>query len=260
VKKRHGGVYRITAPNGDFYIGSSAYVVRRIGHHLSAMKRGKSSKRLQAAADKFGAESLIFEVLYCATDSKDLWSVEQHFIDELRPTLNVSAKAKLAIHDEAVLAKSKATTATSARHREARAKNQTLAARGISKSIVCLETGVVYQSSYEAARAVGVTHKDSMATAANKGWRCGGFYWAWAGSGITLQDRINAAQAAEDARRAKSAENMTATTRRPVVRASDGQVFYSIAEAARQCGCHHTAIHRAANNGGIANGTRWAYA
>lgn len=260
MKKRYGGVYRITAPNGEFYIGSSNYIARRWIHHVGAMRNGKhGSRKLQAVADTYGVDSLVIEVLYCAIADDALWQVEQQYIDDLRPTLNTAKRAKTAMHDATTRELAKAAIAVSPSHAVARLANQKLASKGISRAIVRLEDGAVFESSYEAARACGVGHKDSMATAANKGWRCGGYYWAWLASGITLADRLDAAAKAEDARKAASAASMIAARRRGVRRELDGQEFYSIAEAARQVGCHHTAIHRAASTGGKANGSRWAY-
>lgn len=258
---RVGGVYRIVAPDGRFYIGSSAYIKQRWSHHRGAMRAGKhGARKLQAVADEFGVDALQFEVIVCAIDKAALPDLEQAFIDELKPSLNTLRQARTAMHDEQTRAKASATARVSERHIAARTENQRKAAAGISRRIVRLTDGVVFASSYEAARACDMHHKDSMAAAANKGWRCAGHYWAWEGSGVTLQDREIAAAAAEQLRRLRSAARMTETTRRPVVRAVDGSVFPSIAEAARQCKCHHTAIQRAVTTGMRANGSHWTYA
>lgn len=258
---RIGGVYRIVAPDGRFYIGSSRYVKQRWTHHRGALRNGKhGSRKLQGVADTFGIEALSFELLACCLDVDALPDLEQMFLDELQPPLNTFRKARVGMHDHATREKAKRGISTSLKHSQARQANQALAAKGVSREIVRLTDGVVFASSYEAARQCGVSHVDSMAAAANKGWRCGGHYWAWAGSGVSLADREQAAAEREKQRRANSAKGMTETTRRPVRRESDGAEFPSIAEAARQCNCHHTGIQRAVQTGMRANGSRWSYA
>jgi len=70
------GVYRITNKlDGKIYIGSASYLENRINVHKCRLrKHNHHNKHLQAAWDKYGAESFQFDVLeYCSIDQlKDI--------------------------------------------------------------------------------------------------------------------------------------------------------------------------------------------
>lgn len=82
------GVYSITSPSGNLYIGSATDFARRFSGHKGALRRGNHhSKALQAAANKYGIENLKFaKVLIC--EKKDLLMYEQIAIDALGPAYN----------------------------------------------------------------------------------------------------------------------------------------------------------------------------
>lgn len=75
------GIYSITAPSGKRYIGSAKDIKRRWLAHLSALRGHRHQNgALQRAADKYGVEALVFEVLeHCAPDV--LFKREQFFMD-----------------------------------------------------------------------------------------------------------------------------------------------------------------------------------
>jgi group I intron endonuclease len=87
------GVYKITSPCGGVYIGSSSNLRSRFVAHKSAIRCGRQKNSgLKNAAEKYGIDALVFEVLViCAP--KDLLMYEQIFMDELKPSFNVAKKA-----------------------------------------------------------------------------------------------------------------------------------------------------------------------
>lgn len=85
------GVYRITAPSGNCYIGSSVNMRVRVRAHKYQLKAGiHTNKVLQAAYDKYNGELIAVSICECSSDTKSLAVVEQRFIDELNPEYNLA--------------------------------------------------------------------------------------------------------------------------------------------------------------------------
>ena len=93
------GIYRITCTaNGKFYLGRTVDFAKRRMQHLNDLKR-KAHKNiiLQSCYDKYGKESLVFELLEPIADINDQIIKEQEYIDryigsELCININKSAK------------------------------------------------------------------------------------------------------------------------------------------------------------------------
>jgi group I intron endonuclease len=88
------GVYMIrNKSNGHFYIGSAANLYMRRLHHLNDLRKGKHiNQHLQRAWKKYGEDAFEFEVLM--TCPRNLIRVhEQRFLDQLKPTYNMSNNA-----------------------------------------------------------------------------------------------------------------------------------------------------------------------
>ena len=84
------GVYLIRCdPTGKFYIGSSYQIYTRWSQHRSALRRGDSnSTKLQHVWSKYGEDAFSFAILE-ECERAVIAQKEQHFIDTLRPELNV---------------------------------------------------------------------------------------------------------------------------------------------------------------------------
>jgi hypothetical protein len=263
--KRHAntgvaGIYRIQAPSGNFYIGSSIDMARRFRQHRHELRRGNHhALSLQHAANKYGHEALKFEALFCVINVADLAVVEQYFLDELRPEYNGTCMVGPSTQDPRVAAKVSASAKASAKHKTAREANAKRAWSVLSKPVVRLDDGEVFPSSYAAARAVGGGRLDGVCGAIANGNRWRDFYWAYVDSGVTLADRMRAAAARIAAGAAKSSASMIEARRREIVRLADGVVFRSIADAARAAGCNHSAIHRSLKHRTPCKGSVWAY-
>lgn len=75
------GVYAIKSPSGKLYVGSSVNLHKRWAEHRARLLRGvHHTPGLQHAYDKYGIESLVFEVLEYVTPHS-LIETEQLYID-----------------------------------------------------------------------------------------------------------------------------------------------------------------------------------
>lgn len=82
------GVYKIEAPSGKFYVGSSCRVEERLGWHRRMVARGQHpNARLQAAFDKHGP---LKESLLLVCRRQDLFLYEQRCITGMKPKYNIS--------------------------------------------------------------------------------------------------------------------------------------------------------------------------
>lgn len=81
------GIYKITFPDGSYYIGKSINVEERWKQHLDKMQKGTAAKPMQAKWNKFGNfdAGLIVE---CHEDHIDI--LEETFIARLKPELNTT--------------------------------------------------------------------------------------------------------------------------------------------------------------------------
>ena len=88
------GVYRITnTVTGDFYIGSSNDVRRRLASHKwPSVWKNNPNKQLYQDFQKYGVENFVFEIL-AEVEADSLKEAEQKFIEMLQPTYN-SCNAK----------------------------------------------------------------------------------------------------------------------------------------------------------------------
>lgn len=85
------GLYKITAPNGKFYIGSTTQTFKkRWNAHRSNLRRGcHRNKILQRAWNKYGEENMTFSILlYCAPELCEFY--EQLALEKLPHSYNLS--------------------------------------------------------------------------------------------------------------------------------------------------------------------------
>jgi hypothetical protein len=88
-KKVISGIYLISTPRGNKYIGSSNNIYRRWSEHRRNLRRGSHhSARLQAAWEKHAGE-LRFEII-CECSIDLLEEMEQKYIHEMKASLNTT--------------------------------------------------------------------------------------------------------------------------------------------------------------------------
>lgn len=146
------GIYCITTPAGNEYVGSSRQIENRWSQHRSLLRMGKHhSDRLQAAWDKHGDRLVFSVILECP--AAELNEREQEAIDARGATLNTSMFVANVWLNEGVRAKMKVIH-TSAAWRAKRAK---IAADSSTRWVaVDCSDGASYKNMADAARAFGV--------------------------------------------------------------------------------------------------------
>ena len=88
------GIYQIINTNNNKrYIGSSVDLIQRQGQHLRSLEAGHHNNiALQRAYDKYGPNSLVFEILIYCHPKMCIW-YEQQFLDQWKPEYNICPTA-----------------------------------------------------------------------------------------------------------------------------------------------------------------------
>lgn len=87
------GIYKISSPSGNFYIGSSANIHNRWIAHKGYLRNNKhTNPKLQAAWLKYGESGLVLTVLE-ACKTTELLAREQFYLDTLQPVYNIAKDA-----------------------------------------------------------------------------------------------------------------------------------------------------------------------
>lgn len=84
------GIYKITIIGKDcFYIGSAINFTKRKNEHLRLLRKGVHyNLKLQNIYNKYGVHVFVFTLIH-ECDSVYLITNEQHYIDTLKPKLNI---------------------------------------------------------------------------------------------------------------------------------------------------------------------------
>lgn len=94
MKKPQCGVYKIQSPCGGIYIGSTYHMTKRIAEHRAMLRAGRHhSKGLQAASDRYGMDSLVYEIII-ECPRGELRDREQEALDRLEPEFNRSKDSR----------------------------------------------------------------------------------------------------------------------------------------------------------------------
>jgi group I intron endonuclease len=95
MDSKNSGVYAITnIKTGSQYVGSAVDIRMRWRAHKHSLRHHKKSPpKLQAAWDKYGEDSFAFAVLELC-DKDQCTTVEQKYIDSLKPKYNTRVEAK----------------------------------------------------------------------------------------------------------------------------------------------------------------------
>jgi group I intron endonuclease len=154
IKKGTCGIYSITTPNGNTYVGSSICVERRFVEHKSMLKRNcHHSNRLQKAYNRHG-DGLVFKIIHVC-ETKDLLVCESEFMKKLNAKLNVAQEVNnvwLNPESRAKMEKTKSTKEWKEnRSRIAKATNMSSRWRAVECS-----NGNVYKNLTDTANAFGV--------------------------------------------------------------------------------------------------------
>jgi len=233
------GIYKIEAPSGNFYIGSSVDIERRFTQHKRELKQGKHINRaLQGAANKYGVDSLSFECLACSIDESAIRELEQYFIDTLKPVYNFSLNAHSMVFCEEVIKKR---------------------IKATSKPIVRLSDGFVFSSGYEAARHYGIKSPDNLSTAIKNGWKFAGEFWAFVGDQVTYEQLNNEWNKRDDQRKSHAKQAITSARSKAVMFVNTGVIYSSCRAADISTGQNKGSASFAAVNKAKVNGLFWRF-
>lgn len=234
------GIYKIEAPSGNFYIGSSANVKKRFYQHKRELRSGTHvNSALRYAAAKYGVDALKFYLYVCVLDRKHLIEVEQMLLDELQPAYNISKNAECALFDESV---------------------KTKRIEALSKPVVRLSDGTVFPSGYAVARHYNITRPDNISTAIRHGWKFADEFWAFVGDDVTYEQLAIQYEKREKQRKQNAAKAATKARSKAVVCLNTGETFQSCthAETAKNVArgrVSHACIHK-----GQIDGLFWKFA
>jgi group I intron endonuclease len=88
------GIYAISGPGGQRYIGSSTRLKRRLRDHKRALSRGiHHCSHLQRAWDRHGEPQFTFEIVELVEERSSLLDREQHWLDQTPDRYNSSPTA-----------------------------------------------------------------------------------------------------------------------------------------------------------------------
>ena len=89
------GIYKITSKHTkEYYIGSSIDIEKRFKRHLSQLKYKKHSNlNLQKIYNIYGKDSLDLVIIELIQDVKNIKEIEQKYLDNLKPQLNINLYA-----------------------------------------------------------------------------------------------------------------------------------------------------------------------
>lgn len=236
------GIYRIISPSGKQYIGSSAAVLARWSKHRRDLLAGNHHCRgLQNACDKYGLNSLRFDLL-CEAPKSDLIELEQLVFDIARPQYNSTYSAENVLGD--LWARPEFRSAASSRSSE-RAK------------LMMQDPEKVKNFRAGAARHLTELHRNPEFAAAHA-----------QRASTRLRTVVHTpevqARAAESRRSVmqKTRETIIKKQGRPLLCLETGQVFACAADAANSCGCKQRSNFSQAASGKrkSAGGFTWRYA
>lgn len=196
MKKDKCGIYRITNDlNGKHYIGLSKHIFRRWKEHSYLIP--KSDKPLYRAIRKYGIENFSFHIVeecpaYKLSEREIYWTDKyKSFTDGYNVTSGgytpnnvspeVQQKIKMINVGRVMKEETKRKISLAQKGIPRLTDNQKQALKkSISKKVICVETGMIFQSITEAANYVGVKHQ-SIHKALNKSAHntsCG-FHWKY---------------------------------------------------------------------------------
>ena len=114
------------------------------------------------------------------------------------------------------------------------------------KEIICIETGVVYESISEAARQTGISRENIKTAINGQRLSAGGFHWALT---VDLQTQENL----------RSLNGKCKASKRKILCVETGESYESITSAAKIIGVNQSAISIALKRGSRVKGFHWEY-
>ena len=159
------GIYQIVnCINGKKYVGSSKDLYKRGCTHFRALKGNyHHNYYLQNAYNKYGKEVFKFEVLEFIKTIEELLPKEQYYI-ELYNVCNKDKGYNIIVDATRNILSEES-------------KNKI--SKSLSKKVICLETGVIYDSMNEAERLTNIDNSTISKCCRGKRKTVGGYHWKY---------------------------------------------------------------------------------
>ena len=229
IMKKSMVIYLLTdTTNGKQYVGKTMHKLhKRMGEHRRGTKH-----YVDRAIQKHGWENFTIEILEECATSEELSEREQYWIARL----NTKAPNGYNLTDGGEGSPGRKATD------EMRAN---MSASHPSYHVVCVETGMVFETAKEAAAWAGV-QKEAIFRACNGISRtAGGYHWFYQEAPHLADHEVKVGER---------------KNKRPVRCIETGQIFSSITEAARWAGVHHTLLIKVCQKiKHTAGGYHWEY-
>lgn len=188
--KKIPGIYTITIPTGEFYLGSSVNTYMRKHQHFNALKYGKHNNLpLIDAYAKYGRDGLKYEVIFSLLPNVNTRDVEQEFLDDLKPPMNMTLLSHSPMRDPVVAAKTGKTLREGPQYVAQRNAARLLANKKISKPVIRLTDGMRFDSGFSAAKFMGyVKRPHDISTSIRNKTRCReGHFWIYEGDTESME-------------------------------------------------------------------------
>lgn len=164
--KKIKGIYKITnIKNNKLYIGSSKDIYQRKQEHFRNLEQNKhTNPRLQNAYNYYGKENFVFEVLEILKGSEDQFIVEDKYIKSLEAynpkigyNINIGTQEiKISEETRQKISKNNARYFLGKKLNNKTKKKMSEAKKSFKKPVICLDTGIEYESVHEASRKTGI--------------------------------------------------------------------------------------------------------
>lgn len=182
------GIYAIkNQVNGKVYIGQSVDIYTRWNNHKYSLNAGNHpNTHLQNAWEKYGADNFVFEVV-CECKSSVIDDLEKKYISIYNSYKNGynndlgGHKGNRQFSDETKRKISKALLGK--KQTPEHSKHNSESHKGIvnaNKRIICVETGIEYESAREATRMLGINYKNISNVLRGHRPTCDGYHWEFA--------------------------------------------------------------------------------
>ena len=224
------GIYLITCNiNGKRYVGQSIDIQRRRTQHRTQ----SSNKYLKEDIEKDGIDAFKFDILEKCT-LKKLTEREDFYIKALQPEYNIALECHTMEFSQETREKmrlAKIGKPLSVEHRKKISlgnfgkKKSEEACRKHFRSVLCVETGVIYESVANAAESCGIKYNSLSATLHGRNQTSDGYHWKFVDE-------------SHKERKIKPCKDVSLETRlkrsKPIRCIETGEIFPSIKTAAEQ--------------------------
>jgi group I intron endonuclease len=236
------GIYSITSPSGNSYIGSSIHIELRFKQHVWACKRkAHRSEKLQRAYYKYEGNLTLCVLQVCTKE--ELLQLEQKYLDIVQPEYNTVLSAENPMRDTSSAAKALAAIRTPKERKARRDRailNNQAATMHTEASFARSKAG----NSTPEARAKSSRRSKDLNSARHM-------------HTPEAKAKSTAYRKSKAGREALSKSHDTA--KKAVQNINTGIIYDSLMATERATGINHSNLSKAIRNNGLCQGCEWRY-